>query len=152
MIIVYDDAYKEKMIAMVQEARLALKLESGVRADLYDVKANYLDRGDGFFLALDDGDNVVGCLGFSVIGKGDEAFLHRFYVKASLKRQGIGSGLLQKAEEEMRKRGVSISRVHLGEPRETWFESYAFYPKHGYREYAPRYMMKELSYDFNPKL
>ena len=40
--------------------------------------------------------------------------------------------------------GIAISKVHLGEPREQWFESYAFYPKHGYAEYEPRYMKKEL--------
>ncbi|MCQ2429131.1 MAG: hypothetical protein MJ192_02255 [Clostridia bacterium] len=28
--------------------------------------------------------------------------------------------------------------------KEQWFESYAFYPKHGYTEYKPRYMMKVL--------
>lgn len=27
---------------------------------------------------------------------------------------------------------------------EQWFESYAFYPKHGYIEYEPRYMMKVM--------
>ena len=44
----------------------------------------------------------------------------------------------------MRKKRIAVSRIHLGEPREQWFESYSFYPKHGYRETAPRCMMKEL--------
>ena len=44
----------------------------------------------------------------------------------------------------MRSRGITAVRVHLGAPAEQWFESYAFYPKHGYREYEPRYMRKEL--------
>ena len=44
----------------------------------------------------------------------------------------------------MRERGITASHVHLGEPKEQWFESYAFYPRHGYREYEPRYMKKEL--------
>ena len=37
-----------------------------------------------------------------------------------------------------------ISLVHLGEPKEQWFESYSFYPKHGYHEYKPRYMKKRF--------
>ena len=44
----------------------------------------------------------------------------------------------------MKARGIAVSKVHLGEPREQWFESYAFYPKHGYEEHEPRYMKKEL--------
>jgi GNAT superfamily N-acetyltransferase len=70
--------------------------------------------------------------------------LHRLFVKASQKHKGIGTALLQTAEEEMRRQGISTSIVHLGEPKEQWFESYAFYPKNGYYEYAPRYMKKDL--------
>ena len=40
--------------------------------------------------------------------------------------------------------GITVSKVHLGTPKEQWFESYAFYPKHGYIEYEPSYMMKIL--------
>ena len=47
----------------------------------------------------------------------------------------------------MRRQGIRLSRVHLGEPREQWFESYAFYARHGYREYAERYWMKDLKPD-----
>ena len=76
--------------------------------------------------------------------RSSEAFLHRLYVKASQKHKGIGTELLQTAENEMRRRGIAVSLVHLGSPRQQWFESYAFYPKNGYREYKPGYMRKEL--------
>ena len=59
--------------------------------------------------------------------------------------RGISTKLLQTAEAEMQKRGISTALVHLGTPKEQWFESYAFYPKHGYIEYAPEYMKKELN-------
>ena len=49
------------------------------------------------------------------------------------------------AENEMRNSGIAVSLVHLGEPKEQWFESYSFYPKHGYKEYEPRYMKKSLN-------
>ena len=140
----YDDSYKERLFAMVSEARLALGLSSEVRADLYDVKSNYLDKGDMFWLAVEDDDSVIGCLGYSRIGDSNEAFLHRFYVKSSRKRQGIGSALLQKAESTMKREGIDISKVHLGCSKEQWFESYSFYPKNGYEEYEPRYMVKQL--------
>ncbi len=143
-IITYEEKYRDDMISMVIDARTALGLSATVRDDLYDIQKNYLDKGDLFWLAVDSNDRVIGCLGFSRIDDTNEAFLHRFYVKASKKRQGIGTKLLQTAEQEMKKRGIAVSKVHLGAPKEKWFESYAFYPKHGYVEYEPRYMRKEL--------
>ena len=143
-IIEYNEAYRDDMIFMVLQAKDALGRKPNINPDLLDVKANYIDKGDMFFLAIDEDDRVIGSGGFSRIHGTNEAFVYRLYVKASEKRKGIGSALLERIEAEMRVRGIAVSKVHLGEPREQWFESYAFYPKHGYREYAPRYMMKEL--------
>lgn len=143
-IIHYDDKYRDDMIFVVLAAKDALGRAPRLNPDLLDVRANYLDRGDGFWLALDDDDRVVGCIGYSRVPGTDEAFLHRLFVKPSLKRRGIGSALLQTCEAAMRAAGVRVARVHLGEPREQWFESYAFYPKHGYAADGERYMRKEL--------
>lgn len=143
-IIPYDDRYRDDMIFMVLEAKDALGRVPRLNEDLLTVKESYLESGFGFWLALDDHDRVVGCVGWNRDPDSGEAFLHRLYVKASRKREGIGSLLLRTAEDHMRAAGVAAAHVHLGEPREQWFESYAFYPKHGYREYAPRYMKKVL--------
>lgn len=143
-IIPYDDRYRDDMIFVVLSAKDALGRTPRLNPDLLDVRANYLEKGDGFFLALDEDERVVGCGGFSRIGSTDEAFLHRLFVKPSRKRQGVGSALLEACEAAMRAAGIRVARVHLGEPREQWFESYAFYPKHGYAEYEPRYTKKEL--------
>lgn len=143
IITLYSDKYKASMIDMIEEARLAIGLDSKIREDLFDVKKNYLDNGNSFWLAVKNND-VIGCLGFSIIPNTNEAFLHRFYIKASLKRQGIGAKLLEAVECEMKNKGISVSKVHLGETEEIWFESYKFYPKHGYIHYEPRYMSKVL--------
>ncbi len=143
-IIPYDDRYRGDMIAMVLEAKAALGREPRLNEDLLDVKGNYPDRGFGFWLALDAGGRLIGCVGWSRKPETGEAFLHRLYVKPSLKRRGIGTRLLETAEAHMRAAGIGECHVHLGEPREQWYESYAFYPKHGYVEYAPRYMKKTL--------
>ena len=140
----YDEAYRDDMIFMVLQAKDALGRKPTINPDLMDVKGHYLARGDMFWIAVDENDRVAGCIGCSQIPDTTEAFLHRFYVKPALKRTGIGSALLRTAEDWMRGHGVTVSRVHLGAPREQWFESYAFYPKHGYTEYEPRYMMKAL--------
>ena len=140
----FEPRYRDDLIFMVLQAKDALGRVPSLNEDLLNIRAHYFDRGDAFFIATDENDRVVGCAGYSRTENANEAFVHRLYVKASLKRRGIGTRLLKTVENAMRANGVTVSRVHLGEPREQWFESYAFYPKHGYKEYAPRYMAKEL--------
>ena len=143
-IIPYEDRYRDDMIFMVLGAKDALGRRPTINPDLLDVKMNYFDRGDMFWVAVDEDDRVVGCIGYSKTDRPTEAFLHRLYVKYDKKRMGIGGALLSVAEREMKDKGITTSLVHLGEPREQWFESYEFYPKNGYREYKPRFMRKTL--------
>ena len=140
----YEEKYRDDLIFMVLQAKDALGRKPTINEDLLDIKSNYFDRGGMFWLAIDENDRVIGSIGYSKIENTNEAFLHRLYVKASEKHKGIGTALLQVAENEMIKQGIAVSLVHLGEPKEQWFESYSFYPKHGYCEYAPRYMKKLL--------
>ena len=140
----YEDRYRDDMIFMVLQAKDALGRKPFINEDLLDIRARYLDQGGMFWVAVDEDDRVIGCIGYSPIPGTTEAFLHRFYVKASLKRRGIGTALLETAETSMRNRGITVSNVHLGSPREQWFESYSFYPRHGYAEYKPGYMRKAL--------
>lgn len=128
------------MIFMVLQAKDALGRIPRINEDLLDIIVHYFDRGDMFWIAVDDNDRVLGCGGYSRIEGTNEAFVHRLYVKASAKRKGIGSALLDTIETGMRSNGITTARIHLGAPKEQWFESYSFYPKHGYIEYEPRYM------------
>lgn len=143
-IIQYTEEYRDDMIFMVLQAKDALGRKPGLNGDLLDIQGNYIDKGDMFWLAIDDSDRVVGCVGFSRIEGTTEAFIHRLFIKASEKRKGIGTNLLRTVENDMRSRGITVSRVHLGIPKEQWFESYLFYPAKGYHEYEPGYMMKML--------
>ena len=140
----FENRYRDDLIFMVLEAKDALGRIPQLTEDLLNIERNYIEKGDCFWIAVDERDRVIGCVGYSRIDGTSEAFVHRLYVKASMKHKGIGSALLKTAEEAMKRNGISISRVHLGEPEEQWFESYVFYPKHGYRPYAPRYMKKQL--------
>ena len=140
----YENVYRDDLIFMILQAKDALGRKPTINEDLLDIKANYLDRNDYFWIAVDDNDRVIGSIGYSRTKNPNEAFLHRLYVKASMKHKGIGSALLYTAEKTMKENNISISHVHLGEPKEQWFESYSFYQKNGYIEYKPRYMMKKL--------
>ena len=143
-IIPFEEQYRDDLIFMILEAKNALGVPPRLREDLLDIRRHYLEPGDMFWLAIDESDRVVGSVGCRSIEGTQEIWLHRLFVKYSRKRQGIGTRLLQTAEDYARGRGKTLVRVHLGGPREQWFESYQFYPKFGYVEYAERYMKKEL--------
>ena len=143
-IIQYTEKYRDDMIFMVLQAKDALGRKPGLNEDLLNIHENYINKGYTFWLAIDDLDRVVGCVGVTRIEGTTEAFIHRLFIKASEKRKGIGTDLLRKVEDDMRSRGITVSKVHLGTPKEQWFESYLFYPAKGYHEYEPGYMMKML--------
>ena len=140
-IIEFQKKYRDDMIFMVLEAKNALGRIPHLNEDLLDITNHYFLRGDKFWLALDDNDRVIGCIGYNRYSS-DTAKLHRLYVKYNLKRQGIGSALLKTAEQNIKEVGYKYSIVHLG--GKEYFESKQFYPKHGYTEYDYGLMRKEL--------
>ncbi len=141
-IIPYDEKYRDDMIFMVLEAKDALGRIPRLNEDLLDVRKNYLDAGDMFWLAIDEHDRVIGCVGYHSIPGTTEVKLQRLYVKAARKRQGIGTCLLHTVELHLQEQGKTAVHVHLG--GKEYFESRCFYPKHGYKEHAPSMMKKEL--------
>ena len=141
-IIPYDESYRDDMIFMVLEAKDALGRIPTLNEDLLDVQGSYIDTGDMFWLAIDEESRVIGCIGYNSIPGTTEVRLHRLYIKAAKKRQGIGTRLLHTVEQHLRGQGKTAAHVHLG--GKEYFESRSFYPKHGYREYEQRMMKKEL--------
>lgn len=143
----FEPKYRDDLIFMVLEAKNALGRVPGLNEDLLDIEKNYLDNGDMFWIAVDDNDRVVGSVGYKSIKNSTEIHLHRLFVKSSIKHQGLGTRLLKTAEEYAKSCGKTAVYVHLGSPKEQWFESYSFYPKNGYFEYesnSPQLMKKDL--------
>ena len=64
-IIPFEEKYRDDMIFMVLEAKDALGRVPGLNEDLLDIKKNYLDRGDCFWLALSEEGRVMGSVGSS---------------------------------------------------------------------------------------
>ncbi len=143
-IIAYEDRYRDDMIFMILEAKNALGRVPGLNSDLLDIKKNYMKNGDMFWLAVDENDRVIGSVGYRSIDGTDEVWLHRLFVKYDRKHEGIGTQLLRTAEAYIKQIGKKTIKIHLGTPREQWFESYAFYTKYGYKEYEKQYMKKKL--------
>lgn len=140
-IIKYDKKYRDDMIFMVLEAKNALGRVPRLNEDLLDINKHYLLCGDMFWLAIDDNDRVIGCVGYNKYTE-DTAVLHRFYVKYNLKRQGIGTKILEVVERHIKNQGYIYIMVHIGGVE--YFESKQFYPKHGYIDCGNGHMRKTL--------
>ncbi len=139
-IITFEEKYRDDMIYMVLSAKNAIGRIPKLNEELLDVKKNYLDKGHPFFLAIDEFDRVIGCIGTREDDDGN-LFLSHLFIKYDLKRHGIGSKLLELAEKSAIERGYKEIHVHLGKD---YLESHIFYPKHGYVEYKELYMKKDL--------
>ena len=81
----FENRYRDDMIFMVLQAKDALGRIPTINPDLLDIDTSYFGKGDMFWLAIDENDRVIGCVGCSRIPDTAEAFLHRLYVKSSLK-------------------------------------------------------------------
>ncbi|MBR2731929.1 MAG: GNAT family N-acetyltransferase [Clostridia bacterium] len=141
-IIKYENQYRDDTIFMVLEAKNALGRVPTLNNDLLDLDGYYFNKGDMFWIAVDDNDRVIGCVGCNLLFDG-EASLHRLYIKYNLKQQGIGTKLLTIAEDFAKNNGRKMMKVHLGD-KTTYFESRQFYSKHGYSYTDEDHMVKAL--------
>ena len=139
-IIKFEDKYRDDMIFMVLSAKNAIGRIPHLNEELLDIKTNYFDKGHPFWIAIDEFDRVIGCIGTRT-DENNNLFLSHLFVKPDLKRHGIGSKLLELAETSAKERGYKEIHVHLGKD---YLESHIFYPKRGYKEYQELYMKKEL--------
>lgn len=137
----YDDCYRDDMIFMVLCAKDALKKIPTINPDLLDIQNNYLNKGDMFWVALGEKNRVIGCVGYETINP-LEVRIHRLYVKPELKRQGIGSALLETVVKYVKEKGYKKISIHLGD--EKYWESKLFYKAKGFVEKEPRILEKDI--------
>lgn len=139
-IIDFEEKYRDDMIFMVLSAKNALGRVPKLNEDLLDIQKNYFDKGQPFWIVLNEFDRVIGCIGTKIDNEG-KIFLSRLYIKFDYKRHGIGAKLLELAEKSAKDRGYKEIHVHLSKE---YLESHLFYPKHGYIEYKESYMKKSI--------
>ena len=116
-IIAYEDRYRDDLIFMVLEAKNALGRVPGLNSDLIDIKKNYMENGDMFWLAVDESDRVIGSVEYRSIDGTDEVWLHRLFVKYNHKHEGIGTQLLQTAEAYIKQRGKNDKNLSWNSQR-----------------------------------
>jgi len=68
-------------------------------------------------------------------------WLKRLYVKSTIKRQGIGKKLYNKAEEFAKQKGIDTIYTKFSSD---YVEAQRFYPAMGFMETAPYEMVKHL--------
>ena len=137
----YDDCYRDDMIFMVLCAKDALKKIPTINPDLLDIQNNYLNKGDMFWVALGENNRVIGCIGYETINP-LEARVHRLYIKPELKRQGIGSALLETVVKYVKEKGYKKISIHTGD--EKYWESKLFYKAKGFVETEPNILEKNI--------
>lgn len=86
MRIIPFDKKRDDMIFMVLEAKSALGRVSRINDDLPDIQQSCIDKGDMFWLAVDDSSCVIGCIRYSW-DSADSAQLRRLYEKRPAKHR-----------------------------------------------------------------
>ena len=140
-IIQYKDYYRDDMIFMTLCAKETMKKIPSIDNDLLDIKGNYLDKGDMFWVAVGENNRVVGCIGFETINS-TEARVHRLYVKPELKRQGIGTALLETLTRYVKERGYTKLSINLLEDKLT--ETKLFYKANNFVEINDGILKKDI--------
>ena len=83
----------------------------------------------------------IGCVGYETINPG-EARIQRLFVKPELKRQGVGSALMQTLEKHIREKGYTKISIHTGD--EKYWESKLFYKAKGFVETRPNILERNF--------
>ena len=73
-IVKFEPKYRDDLIFMILEAKNALGRVPGLNEDLLDIQKNYIDKGDMFWIALDDNDRVIGSVGYNLVWMDQEGF------------------------------------------------------------------------------
>lgn len=136
----YEDKYRDDLILMIIEAKGAFGNNSRLNEDFLDINRYYINKGDKFWLALDEEDRIIGCLGTNTINN-REMWLKRFFIKTNRKRRGIGDQLLILAEGFAKERGVTDIYTRFNEK---YLGAKPFYESKGFIDYGSFVMTKHL--------
>ena len=129
-IIPFQNEYRDDTIFCLLSAKDAIQNAPRLSDDLLDIQKNYFDKGDMFWIALDENNRVIGMIGTNTISETDMR-LKRLFIKPTHKRKGLGSALLAIAEDYAKMKKIENIHTRFAE----WYDEDAmFYPSKGYVE------------------
>lgn len=111
-IIPYEPRHREGVVAVVKsvfdEYRFTWEPD-GYCSDLFNVEHVYLQPGGMFWCAVNPAGDVIGCAGVSFHYGYSE--LHRMYLRAECRGQGVGLALLRTCVDHARLKGSCAMRA-----------------------------------------
>ena len=136
-IVPYERKYRDDMLFCFLSAKDAMGnyaptkwSKPTLKDDLLDIEGTYFERGDIFYLAIDERDRVVGMIGTQTVSP-TELWLKRLFIKPEVKGKGIGSKLLAAVEKYAAEKGVTTIHTRFA----YWYqEAEVFYPAKGFAE------------------
>ena len=144
-IIPFESAYRDDMIFCLLTAKNRLGRIPRINEDLLDIQKSYFDKGDMFWVALDDTGRVIGMVGTDTVSPLD-IWLKRLYIMPSMKRNGIAKALLCHAERFSLSKGASYLHTRFND---AYTEAPLFYSACGFSEVGRsdglRHFIKSLS-------
>jgi len=141
----FRNEYRDDTVFCLLLAKDAIQDVPRLSEDLLDVQSNYFDKGDMFWIALDENNRVVGMIGTN-ISSDEDMWLKRLFVKPEMKRSGLGSALLAVAEEFAKNKKIKNIHTRFA----GWYtEAAMFYPSKGFIEIGKsddrRHFVKSIS-------
>ena len=146
-IIPFEEKYRDDTIFCLLSAKDAIGDIPRLNEDILHIQECYFDKGDMFWIALDENERVIGMLGTDTVSD-TEMWLRRLFIKPALKRNGLGSALLSFAENFASAKGVSVIHTRF---HDTYIEASKFYPEKGFvyteRHEGLKHMIKNICSD-----
>lgn len=130
---VYEEKYKNQVIALIlylQNFGTGVSLSLDEQPDMNDIRNYYLKDGGGFWIAVDDTDDVIGTLGL-MRKSGNCGVLKKFFVAPAWRgrERGVSGGLFAMLMEHAQKCGMK--QIILDSPS-VCHRAHEFYRKMGF--------------------
>lgn len=147
MIYTYNDNFKQEVIDLilyVQNVEYGIDLQIEEQLDILDINTNYINNGGGFWIATNELNKVIGCIGLQ-IKENNVAVLKKFFVYDGYrgKKYNIGLSLYNKLLNFAKEKG--ISKIILDTPSVAK-RSHSFYKKVGFMQISKKDL--PIKYDY----
>lgn len=144
---VYESKYRNQVISLIlylqnYENKVDVSLEE--QPDIQDIESSYLNAGGGFWIAVNEEDDVVGTLGL-MNKHGVCGVLKKFFVMPEYrgKNFGISSALFERLMEHAKR--CQLHQIVLDTPA-SCHRAHGFYRKMGFREILKDQLPVEYDY------